>query len=53
MFAQLFDHDDANVVLAQETHLGGSIDILNIENVVAPESVQSPGTEADIAEARE
>ena len=50
MFAQLLDHGDANVVLAQETRLGGCIDILNMENVVAPESVQSPGTEADIAE---
>lgn len=53
MFAQLFDHGDANIVLAQETHLGDGIDILNIENVVAPESVQSPGAEADIAETRE
>lgn len=53
MFAQLLDHGDANVVLAQETRLGGGIDILNMENVVAPESVQSPGTEADIAETRE
>ena len=53
MFTQLLDHGDANVVLAQETHLGDGIDILNIENVVAPESVQSPGAEADIAETRE